>query len=87
MSSQDGKAGPTPNPSTQLGGTTLFRMMNFELFVRNNKYIIYSGLIAISGCTAYLMYMRSQKKAGGTEYVAISEDGIESLQPKKSKWD
>ena len=90
MSSQESK-GPTGrpsiNPSAQLGGTTLFRMMNFELFVRNNKYVIYSGLVAISGCTAYLMYMRSQRKTDGTEYVAIAEDGTETLQQKKSKWD
>lgn len=75
------------NPSAQLGGTTLFRMMNFELFVKNNKFVIYSGLVAITGCAGYLFYMRSQRKPDATDYVAIAEDGTESLQVKKSKWD
>ena len=62
-------------------------MMNFELFVKNNKFIMFSGLFAITSCAAYIAYMRAQHKAAGTEYVAIAEDGSESLQRKKSKWD
>lgn len=44
------------------------------------------GIVAITLSAAYLAYMKSQIKSSNT-YIAIAEDGTESLVMKKSKWD
>ena len=44
------------------------------------------GLLAITACSGYLLYMRTQYENMGY-YVAVKEDGSEHLQQKKSRWD
>jgi len=85
---------PTASPADEYSSpglrnvrtTSLFRVVNFELFVKPNKYVMGLGLTAITGCVAYLLYMRSQvddKKV----YTAISETGEQTLTVRKSRWD
>ncbi|XP_019871449.1 small integral membrane protein 8 [Aethina tumida] len=66
--------------------SNLFRAINFELYVRPNLAIMGLGLIAITGCAGYIAYMRyTYEKAG--YYSVVNEDGTESFQKKRSKWD
>ena len=51
-----------------------------------NIVVMGFGLVALGLSAAYLAYLRSTIDPKQT-YVAISEDGSESLVQKKSKWD
>ncbi len=55
-------------------------------FLLQNKFIMTIGLLAITACSGYLLYMRTQYENMGY-YVAVKEDGSEHLQQKKSRWD
>jgi hypothetical protein len=44
------------------------------------------GLLAIAGCSGYLLYMRTKYENMGY-YVAVKEDGTQQLHHKKSRWD
>ena len=44
------------------------------------------GLLAITGCSGYLLYMRTKYENMGY-YVAVKEDGTQQLHHKKSRWD
>ncbi|XP_023226674.1 small integral membrane protein 8-like [Centruroides sculpturatus] len=68
------------------GNTTLFRITNFELFVKPNKVVMAAGLVAISCCLGYIAYMRASIQKDNM-YVAVLEDGSEQVEAKKSKWD
>jgi hypothetical protein len=53
-----------------------------------NKKVMMAGGIAISGCTLYLGYMYySGRKVAQNQYIAITEEGNEVVQTKKSRWD
>jgi len=72
--------------------TTFFRLTNFELYVRPNKFVMTLGLtsLAISiGLVAYMHYEKHQleEQTGASVYRAITEEGDVQYRPKKSKWD
>ncbi|CAM1317789.1 Uncharacterised protein g6841 [Pycnogonum litorale] len=68
--------------------TGVFRAVNFELFVKPNKFVMGFGLVAITGCVAFLAYMNVQSENNKqTVYFAENEDGSQTSRLKKSKWD
>jgi hypothetical protein len=70
--------------------TTLFRITNFELYAKPNKVVMTAGLVAITGCVAYLYYMNLQHKKIADDksvHVGLAEDGNLYIRPKKSSWD
>lgn len=88
---EKGKKAST-NHQTGLRGaqtTTLFRAVNFELFVKPNKVVMAFGLIAMTGCVAYLAYLNAVKenKKDKMMYEQYFEDGSTIMRKKKSKWD
>uniref|UniRef100_T1JP98 Small integral membrane protein 8 n=1 Tax=Strigamia maritima TaxID=126957 RepID=T1JP98_STRMM len=66
--------------------TSVFRAVNFELFVKPNKGIMAAGLIAMSACIAYLTLMNIQMR-NRKVYKAVQDDGSVTLTERKSKWD
>ena len=44
------------------------------------------GLIAVTGCLGYLMYMRSHAEKNNL-YTAMNEDGSLTYRQRKSKWE
>ncbi|PIK48091.1 putative small integral membrane protein 8 isoform X2 [Apostichopus japonicus] len=89
------EVGKTVNPSTHETGlrgartTTLFRAVNFELFVKPNKVVMAFGLIALTGSVAYIAYMNAVKENQKDQmmYEQYFEDGSTLMKPKKSKWE
>ncbi|XP_060516755.1 small integral membrane protein 8 [Cylas formicarius] len=78
---------PTPGDGLRSVRTTsLFRVVNFELYTKPNVFIMGFGLIAIVGCAAYIAYMR-KKYEGLGYYGAVKEDGSEEFVKKRSRWD
>ncbi|XP_058791084.1 small integral membrane protein 8 [Phymastichus coffea] len=69
-----------------LRSTSLFRAINFELYVKPNKIIMAFGLIAMAGASGYIIYMRSKYEKMGY-YTAVESDGTESFKKRASKWD
>lgn len=72
--------------------TTFFRLTNFELYARPNKFVMSIGLasLAISiGLVGYMYYEKHQQEEefGAPVYKAIDEAGDIQYRPKKSKWD
>ncbi|XP_044267858.1 small integral membrane protein 8 [Tribolium madens] len=81
------KKTPAPGDGLRsLRSTTLFKAVNFELYVKPNLVIMGLGLVAFTGCLGYIAYMRSKYDALGY-YPAIQEDGREEFVKRKSKWD
>ncbi|MPC14402.1 Small integral membrane protein 8 [Portunus trituberculatus] len=66
--------------------TSVFKAVNFELYVKPNIVVMGFGTVAILCSAIYLAYMKSQLKESKT-YVAIGEDDSKVLLLKKSKWD
>ncbi|CAH1257758.1 SMIM8 [Branchiostoma lanceolatum] len=68
--------------------TTLFRVVNPELFMRPNKVVMAFGLVTITGCIAYIAYLNASKENQRDQlYVNVSSDGTETVQRRRSKWD
>lgn len=70
--------------------TTIFRVLNFELFVKPNKYVMAIGGTAMVGCLAYLVYLKysvEEIKKSGQKYIAVDEEGREVFRQRKSKWE
>lgn len=69
--------------------TTLFRVVNFELFVKPNKVVMAFGIIAMTGSVAYLAYLNAVKENQKDQmmYEQYFEDGSTIMRAKKSKWD
>jgi len=68
-----------------LRSTTLFRTVNFELYVKPNKTIMIVGIIAMLGCSGYIFYMNSNQKRTDYHAVVKSDDTV-ALVKKASKW-
>ncbi|XP_068148496.1 small integral membrane protein 8 [Drosophila tropicalis] len=66
--------------------TSVFRLINFELYTKPNTIIMGIGLAAITGVFGYIAYMRYKYESLGY-YVAIKEDGQEQFVKKKSNWE
>ncbi|KAK9869450.1 hypothetical protein WA026_003204 [Henosepilachna vigintioctopunctata] len=78
---------PTPGEGLRSVRTTsVFRALNFELYVKPNLAIMAIGLVTFTGCIGYITYMRSKYESMGY-YSAIGSDGKEEFIKKKSKWD
>jgi len=65
--------------------TNLFRMVNFELYVKPNLVVMGVGLTCLGFSTAYLAYLNAAA-AGGDTYVAIGEDGRQTRRTKSTGW-
>ncbi|XP_054618172.1 small integral membrane protein 8 [Dunckerocampus dactyliophorus] len=66
--------------------TTLFRVVNPELFIKPNKPVMAFGLVTISLCVAYLGYLHAMKDDQQL-YEAIDSDGERLMKRKTSKWE
>ncbi|KAF5271360.1 hypothetical protein FQA39_LY08158 [Lamprigera yunnana] len=64
----------------------LFKLTNFELYAKPNLVVMGMGLIALTGCTLYIAYMRRQYEKSGY-YSAVTADGTETFVKRTSKWD
>jgi len=72
---------------SSLDATSVFRITNFELFVKPNKYVMTCGLFAITFCSVYIyMWRKDAIKEPGT-YIAVQEDGTEVVKKSVSRWD
>ncbi|KAG5308884.1 SMIM8 protein, partial [Pseudoatta argentina] len=68
-----------------LRSTTLFRAVNFELYVKPNKTIMILGIIAMLSCSGYIFYMNTNKKKNDYHIMVKSDETLE-LVKKVSKW-
>lgn len=66
--------------------TSVFQIVNFELYAKPNMMVMGFGLVAITLSAAYLAYLKASL-SGTKTYIAINEDGSQSLLEKKSKWE
>ncbi|XP_068240575.1 small integral membrane protein 8 [Palaemon carinicauda] len=66
--------------------TSVFKAVNFELYVKPNLAVMAFGVVAILCSTGYLAYMKLQHRESKS-YVAIAEDDTQHLYQKRSKWD
>ncbi|XP_054263907.1 small integral membrane protein 8-like [Macrosteles quadrilineatus] len=66
--------------------SSVFRVVNFELYATPNRVVMGLGLLALAGCVSYIGYMR-HKYAGMGYYPAIDNEGKEVYKLKQSKWD
>lgn len=75
------------------GATSAFKAINPELFIKPNRFTTVVGLIALSGCVAFMGYMHAMDEnqkdfREGTAYKAVDEDGNYSkVVSRKSRWD
>ncbi|XP_012284114.1 small integral membrane protein 8 [Orussus abietinus] len=77
---------PAPGDGIRsLRSTMMFRAINYELYAKPNAIIMGLGIIAITGCAGYILYMRSKYEGMGY-YSAIDSDGHETFKKKTSKW-
>uniref|UniRef100_T1KXJ4 Small integral membrane protein 8 n=1 Tax=Tetranychus urticae TaxID=32264 RepID=T1KXJ4_TETUR len=67
----------------QVPTTNLFRITNFELFAKPNKYVMIAGSLAMATSVGYLIYMNSK----GSKTEPQPEEIIQEPVPVKSKWD
>ncbi|XP_012141882.1 small integral membrane protein 8 [Megachile rotundata] len=68
-----------------LKSTTLFRAINYELYVKPNKVIMILGAITMFGCIGYITYMR-QNYNDSEYYHAVAADETVYSKKKTSKW-
>ncbi|XP_005098483.1 small integral membrane protein 8 [Aplysia californica] len=71
---------------TQLPSTSLFRAVNFELFVKPNKVVMAFGIAAFTGCVSYIVYMNMNDDKKKTTYVTLDEDGGTTTRQRSSRW-
>lgn len=83
------KAGNSGLGLRGINATTLFKVTNFELFVKPNKYVMGFGLLTVTGCVAYLAYLNavSENKVENQLYERYNSDGTKETSRKSSKWD
>ncbi|CAH2100007.1 unnamed protein product [Euphydryas editha] len=66
--------------------STAFRVVNFELYAKPNIVIMSIGLTCFGLALGYITYMRQKYESMGY-YSAINEEGKETFEKRKSKWD
>ncbi|XP_061669248.1 small integral membrane protein 8 [Syngnathoides biaculeatus] len=66
--------------------TTLFKVVNPELFIKPNKPMMAFGLITITLCVGYLGYLHAMKENDQQLYEAIDSEGERVMMRKASKW-
>ncbi|KAL8598335.1 hypothetical protein ACOMHN_047656 [Nucella lapillus] len=67
--------------------TTAFRAINFELFVRPNKFVMGLGVTLFVGSIGYIMYMNLTDDTRKKTYVTMDGDGTLSSRPRVSRWE
>ena len=60
-----------------------FRILNYELYARPNKYMMFFGVVAFSSCIFYLAKMNYSAK---TTYVAMNDKDELITKTKQSRW-
>lgn len=68
-----------------LRSTSLFRAVNFELYIKPNKTVMILGLVAMLGCSGYIFYMNSGEKKNNYQAMMKSDDTVVFVR-KTSKW-
>jgi len=73
------------------GATTAFKAINPELFIKPNKFTTVVGVIALSGCVAFMAYLHAideNKKDREKIQKTFDDDGkYVGVHEKKSRWD
>ncbi|KAK4879648.1 hypothetical protein RN001_007794 [Aquatica leii] len=83
----EGNKQPLPGEGIRsLRASTFFKVTNFELYAKPNLIVMGIGLLAFTGCTCYIAYMRNKYEKLGY-YSAVKEDGTEAFVKRTSKWD
>ncbi|XP_077443840.1 small integral membrane protein 8 [Stigmatopora argus] len=72
--------------SREARSTTLFRVINPELFIKPNKPVMAFGLISITLCIGYLGYLHVTKENDQHLYEAIDGKRESLMRGKASKW-
>ncbi|XP_075993369.1 small integral membrane protein 8 [Genypterus blacodes] len=67
--------------------TTLFRVVNPELFIKPNKPMMIFGIVSITLCVGYLGYLHATKDNEQQIYEAVHSEGERYTRRKTSKWD
>ncbi|CAI9739041.1 Hypothetical predicted protein [Octopus vulgaris] len=67
--------------------TMLFRITNFELFVKPNKPVMFAGISMFVGCVAYIIFMNLNDDKKSRTYVSVAEDGSLIKRQRTSRWD
>ncbi|XP_071090614.1 small integral membrane protein 8-like [Haliotis cracherodii] len=70
----------------KLDSTSLFRTVNFELYARPNKFVMFTGLATFLTCVGYMFYMKQADEKNNT-YAAMNPDGTLSTRKRTSRWD
>ena len=72
---------PTGKPP-QMKSTLAFRIINPELFIKPNRFVMGFGLICISGCILYLINMNLKTDKREVRFSVETGNVVE-----RSKWD
>lgn len=54
--------------------------------VLQNAFVMFTGLVALSGCLGYMVYLNWNVDKENT-YIAIAEDDSLQRRQRKSRWD
>ncbi|KAK3804208.1 hypothetical protein RRG08_040717 [Elysia crispata] len=89
---KEGKNGYKPDQAKRSGwasmpSTTAFRAINFELFVKPNKFVMVFGAVAFTTCISYIVYMNMTDDKKRSTYVTLDEDGGTTVRPRPSRWE
>ncbi|KAL3864967.1 hypothetical protein ACJMK2_006608 [Sinanodonta woodiana] len=71
----------------KMKSTSLFRALNFELYIKPNKHVISFGIAALVGCVAYISYMNLTADKRVNTYTAMNPDGTFTRRTRTSRWD
>ena len=85
--SKDAKTAKDSQGLGSLRTTSVFRVVNFELFAKQNKVTMTMGTTMFFGCIAYIVYMNVTDNKKKKSYVAINPDGTLESRERTSKWD
>ncbi|KAH9388567.1 protein of unknown function (DUF4500) [Tyrophagus putrescentiae] len=89
MAPKQGATGPKPGDGIRsMDTTSLFRITNFELYVKPNKFIMAFGLVAATACFGYLYYWNHSQRTNPNSptYVAVNEDDTLTIRKRSSRW-
>jgi len=67
--------------------TSLFRALNFELFVKPNVVVMGIGIVSVTACVAYIAYWNATSEGRKNDYMALNEQGDLEKRKRSSKWD
>jgi len=73
--------------NNQVHSTSLFRALNFELFVKPNIVVMTIGVVSITACVAYIAYWNATAENRKGNYMALTEEGNLEKRQRASRWD